>query len=107
MKSRNLFAGLPDAAHGEIFEKLAEGSVFELERIVSFGQATPAGEWLEQDRHEWVVLLSGGAGLKFEGAGELLSLAPGDYVQIPANTRHRVEWTAPNVDTVWLALHYR
>jgi cupin 2 domain-containing protein len=30
----------------------------------------------------------------------------GDYVEIPAHTRHRVEWTDPDEDTVWLAVYY-
>ena len=80
--------------------------VFRLERIVSAGQATPPGEWYDQDTHEWVALLTGGAGLRFEDEAEPRVLAPGDYLLIPAHRRHRVEWTDPEPPTVWLALHY-
>ena len=31
----------------------------------------------------------------------------GDFVHLPAHTRHRVEWTDPAVPTVWLAVYYR
>lgn len=107
MPIKNIFANIPSGQDTELFEQLAEGGKFQLERIVSHGQATPSGEWLEQDRQEWVLLLSGAAGLLFEGESNPLSMAPGDYLHIPAHTRHRVEWTAPGQDTVWLALHFR
>ena len=77
-----------------------------LERIVSTGQSTPAGEWYDQGKDEWVILLSGGAGLFFEGDEEVKVMRPGDYVFIPARRRHRVEWTDARVPTVWLALYY-
>jgi cupin 2 domain-containing protein len=89
----------------EVFQKLLTGKRFKLERIVSTGQATPPGEWYDQDRAEWVVLLSGAAKIRFEGARPR-SLKPGDFVLIPAHRRHRVEWTHPRKKTVWLALHY-
>ena len=47
-----------------------------------------------------------GFGLRFEGEAEVRALAPGDFVHIPAHKRHRVEWTAADEPTVWLALHY-
>ena len=31
---------------------------------------------------------------------------PGDFVNIPAHTKHRVEWTTPYEPTIWLAVHY-
>ena len=76
-----------------------------VERIVSTGQATPPGEWYDQDGDEWVVLLSGAAGLLFEGEAAARPLEPGDWVLIPAHARHRVEWTAADEPTVWLAVH--
>jgi cupin 2 domain-containing protein len=78
-----------------------------LERIVSWGQATPSGEWYDQDTNEWVILLHGRAVLLFEGEPGRVALKPGDYVHIPARQRHRVEWTDPEKKTVWLALHYK
>ena len=103
----NLFAAIPPEIPEEIFEILLETGHFRLERIVSGGQATPPGEWYDQDSHEWVALLSGSAGLRFEDEPEPRVLRPGDYLLIPARRRHRVEWTDPEAPTVWLALHYR
>jgi cupin 2 domain-containing protein len=103
----NLWKGLPDRTLRETVDLLAEGSGVRIERIVSTGHATPAGQWYDQDCDEWVVLLRGGATLSFEGAPEVLTLEPGDYVTIPAHRRHRVEWTDPTEATVWLAVHYQ
>lgn len=77
-----------------------------LERILSIGHATPAARWDDQDRDEWVLLLRGSAGLRFEGDDAAVTLRPGDHVLIPAHRRHRVEWTDAAEPTVWLALHF-
>jgi cupin 2 domain-containing protein len=103
----NLFSGIPDSARDEILETLLEIGSFRLERIISSGQATPAGEWYDQETNEWVILLSGRASLIFPDEEEPCFLAPGDYIHIPAHRRHRVEWTDPDQKTIWLALHYR
>lgn len=76
-----------------------------IERIVSPGQASPPGFWYDQEQVEWVVLLSGSAGLLLEGESEPRVLRPGDYVEIPARQKHRVEWTDPKEATVWLTVH--
>ena len=102
----NLFDGLPRALPAERVDVLVETPAFRLERIVSTGHATPAGEWLAQERDEWVLVLRGGARLHCEGEAEPRVLRPGDHVVIPARRRHRVEWTDPAEPTVWLALHY-
>ena len=102
----NLFAQLPQSLPEELFEEIIHGAEFRLERIISTGQATPDGQWYDQEQHEWVVLLSGAAALRFEGEEGLRVLQPGDFVNIPAHTRHRVEWTDAKQHTVWLALHY-
>ena len=65
---------------------------------------TPPGEWLSQAHEEWVLLLKGAAILTLEGEAPLM-LGPGDHVLIPADLRHRVDWTDPRAPTVWLALH--
>jgi cupin 2 domain-containing protein len=91
----------------ELVEVILGTDAFRLERIISTGQATPAGEWYDQEESEWVLLLTGEAGLVFENAPQVIIMKPGDYLQIPAHRRHRVEWTAPGQPTIWLALHYR
>lgn len=102
----NIFAELPQSLPEEVFQEIIHGGKFRLERIISFGQATPVGQWYDQEQHEWVVLLSGAAGLRFEGEDDPRVLRPGDFVNIPARTRHRVEWTDEKQNTIWLALHY-
>jgi cupin 2 domain-containing protein len=103
----NILADLPAVLAEEEFLELVATPAIRIERIVSKGQATPPGEWLDQDRAEWVILIDGAARLRFEGEAEPRELGPGDYVAIAANVRHRVEWTDPNRPTVWLAVHHR
>ncbi len=103
----NLFADLPDGKGAEVFTRLAEGGAFRLERIVSTGQATPEGAWYDQAEDEWVILLAGEAGLLIEGEAAPHTLGPGDFLLLPAHKRHRVEWTAADTETVWLALHFK
>ena len=105
MQLSNLFTA-PGPSKSEVFEDLLKSKHFRLERIVSTGQSTPAGQWLSQAQCEWVVLLSGSAALRFEGEDTPVDLRPGDYLTIPAHQRHRVEWTDATVPTVWLALHW-
>jgi len=103
---RNILAQLPRDLSQEIFETIAESDSVRIERIVSNGQATPQGEWYDQERAEWILLLTGSAGLLFEGQEEPQRLAPGDHLLIPAGCRHRVAWTDPALPTVWLAVHF-
>jgi len=104
--SGSLFDALTATAAGEVFTDLASGGRFRLVRIVSSGQATPPGQWYDQDDHEWVVVLAGRAGLLIEGEPGPRVLGPGDWLLLPAHCRHRVEWTAAGTPTVWLALHH-
>ena len=106
MPSENLLTGAGGISDRERFEELLRGGPFRLERIISTGQATPPGQWYDQQQAEWVVLLSGAARLRFEDESSDRELQPGDYVLIAAHRRHRVQWTAPDQVTVWLALHF-
>jgi len=102
----NILTDLPPSLSSEVVDTLAESDSVRIERIVSTGQATPEGEWYDQELDEWVLVLAGSAGLLFEGAQEPKRLAAGDYSLIPAGCRHRVAWTDPAVKTVWLAVHF-
>ena len=68
-----------EAAQEEVFDELLRGGSFRLERIVSKGQATPAGSWYDQPHDEWVLLLCGRALLRFEGESQPRELKPGAY----------------------------
>ena len=63
----NLFADLPRHLPEEMVTTLLEAANVRIEQIVSHGHASPEGFWFDQDRHEWVVVLMGGARLRFEG----------------------------------------
>ena len=103
--STNIFADIPEQLSDELFECIIKKDNVLVERIVSNGHVTPAGQWYDQKSDEWVILLQGQATLLFEKNQQLINLIPGDYLLIPAHTRHRVEWTLPDFNTLWLAVH--
>jgi cupin 2 domain-containing protein len=100
----NLFDDLPRRADAELFTDLLSREGVRIERIVSTGQSTPADKPYNQEHDEWILLVTGSAGLWIEGEGER-DLRPGDHVLIPAHRPHRVTWTAKGEPTVWLAVH--
>ncbi len=104
--TQNMFAGLVEQLDDERIDELVSDDGIRIERIVSTGQASPPGFWYRQAWAEWVIVLSGSAGLLFEEEAEPRTLGPGDYVLIPAHARHRVAWTDRERETVWLAVHY-
>lgn len=87
----NLFADLPPDLPDELFTILLDANGVRIERIVSHGHASPKGFWYDQEQHEWVVVLKGAARLQFED--RTIEMELGDFVNIPAHTKHRVEWT--------------
>jgi len=103
---KNLFADIPKDLSDELFETLLQTSSFRIERIVSRGHCSPEGFWYDQDDNEWLILLKGRAVLRFEDQSESITMNPGNYVNIEKHRRHRVEWTDPEQETVWLAIHY-
>jgi cupin 2 domain-containing protein len=105
LRRGSLLAPLPPGQAGdrEQVDRLLGDSRVRIERIVSTGQASPPDFWYDQADDEFVVLLAGSARLRFEN-GEVVDLAPGDWVDIPAHVRHRVESTEADPPTVWLAV---
>lgn len=100
----NIFHKLPLDPCDEQFSDLLVRPGVRIERIVSMGNATPPGEWLEQYWDEWVLVLTGAAGVLLEGE-PVCRLQRGESLLIPAGKRHRVEWTDGNQATLWLAVH--
>ncbi|MEQ8346982.1 MAG: cupin domain-containing protein [Sneathiellaceae bacterium] len=104
MTAANLFAATV-RSDSELVEELAGRPGLRIERIVSQGQASPPGFWYDQAEDEWVALLSGAARLEFAD-GRVREMAAGDHVLLPAGLRHRVAWTDPGRQSVWLAVFW-
>ena len=102
----NVFSGIQKQAPDEVLETVLQTGQFKIERIISHGHTTTKGEWYDQDRNEWVLILKGNAGLLFEGSDKTVTMKTDDYINIPAHQKHRVEWTDPEEETIWLAVHY-
>jgi len=102
----NLFSGIPSKLRDERIDELVASTGLRIERIVSTGHASPPGFWYNQPGSEWVVVLSGSAGLLIEGEAQPRELRAGDYLLLPPHQRHRGEWTDAHVPTVWLAIPY-
>lgn len=94
--------GPAPAPGAETFATLAETGGARVEAIVS--RAVRDGDWYEQAWPEFVLLVAGEAVLAF-AQGDERRLMPGDWALLPAGCRHRVAWTAPAAETVWLAVH--
>jgi len=105
MKKSNIFENIPKQLKEELFEELLLKDALKIERIVSYGHTTSEFEWYEQSGGEWVILLQGEAVISFENEDDIL-LRAGDYLNIPALKKHRVSWSKPQEETIWLAVHY-
>lgn len=101
----NIFENIPKELPAELFENIVQNNRVQIERIVSKGQSSPASGWYEQPRNEWVIVLKGQAIILFSDQKKV-HLKEGDYIAIPAFQKHKVSWTDPQSETVWLAVHY-
>lgn len=101
----NIFDTIPDDISAEIFDTLVDSENVTIERIISKGHSSPDSGWYDQDRNEWVIVLKGEAVLLFEDES-MTTLKSGDYINIPAHQKHKVHWTDPETETIWLAIHY-
>ena len=101
----NIFEKIPVDLHSEVFDSLVEANGVRIERIISRGHASPESGWYDQAQNEWVMVLKGEAIIAFEDKPPV-TLREGDYINIRAHEKHRVQWTDPDQETVWLAVHY-
>src|SRR3954470_3239553 len=101
---KNIFDDLPQHLPKELVQILVRAADVLIERIISHGHASPADFWYDQAQHEWVIVLKGAARLQFEEG--MVEMKPGDFVNIPAFEKHRVDWTTPDEPTVWLGVRY-
>ena len=88
----------------ERFEQIVSGKNIQIKRIISTGQTTTSGQWYDQTTDEWVILLQGEAELSYVDDSRI-KLKVGDYLLIPAHTKHRVEYTSVEPACIWLAVH--
>jgi cupin 2 domain-containing protein len=98
----SLHEGTAPEQGAESFMELARAGGARVERIASRGVLN--GDWYEQGWAEFVLLVAGSAALEFNG-GTRRELKPGDWALLPAQCRHRVAWTDPECETLWLAVH--
>ena len=105
MTITNLFEQIPNALPDECISVLLSQSNVRVERIVSRGQSTPAGQWYEQTEHEWVMVLQGSGIIEYENCRQIV-LNTGDYLYLPAHIKHRVAATAEHEYTIWLAIFW-
>ncbi|PCJ62619.1 MAG: cupin [Planctomycetota bacterium] len=105
LKLKNIFENIPENLEDENFEKIIRSENVVIERIVSKGHTSPENGWYDQEQNEWVLLLKGQAKILFS-TDETLELKEGDYVLIPAHKKHKVIWTDPATESIWLAVHY-
>ncbi|ELV8554635.1 cupin domain-containing protein [Vibrio fluvialis] len=102
----NLFETIPAELTNEQFTDLLRHRRVRIERILSKGHTSPESGWYDQDEHEWVLVLQGCGTVEFDN-GESTTLNVGDYLNIPAHTRHKVSYTSPDQVTLWLAVFYQ
>ena len=103
MKVKNIFKDIPKNLSKELFTKIISKNNCKIERIISKRHTTPKNKWYDQDKNEFVIILKGSAELLFF-PNKKLKMKSGDYLNIPANIKHRVDKTSKK--TIWLAVFY-
>ena len=106
MKKENIYNNIPKKFSDEVIENILENKSIRIERIISKGHSTPKEFWYDQDENEWVIVLNGKAEIFFDGDINPVQLKKGDYLNINAHVKHRVEYTDPDIETIWLAVFY-
>ncbi len=102
----NIFENIQPTSGKEVIEVLLKNENIVIERIVSYGFRTPDDFWYNQDKNEWVVLLTGEAEIKFKD-GKVSRLKAGDYLFIPAHQEHKVSYVSKEPNCTWLAFHFK
>jgi len=100
----NIFDNIPKQLPEELTNILVNSNGVRIERIVSQGHKSAPNFWYAQTENEWVIVLKGSAKLRFELGDKIIRLNEGDFVNIKAYAKHKVEWTSEEV--IWLAVFY-
>jgi cupin 2 domain-containing protein len=97
---RGRLASASDApTAGERIDRVLDVEGIVIEQILSSDAVEPVT--YDQEHDEWVVVTGGSATIDVDG--DEVDLAAGEWVFLPARTRHRVVRTEPA--TTWLAVH--
>ena len=102
----NIYADIPSSLPDEVFTDLISNDNVRIERILSHGHSSPEEGWYDQDEHEWVLVLEGQGVIEFAD-GRIVTLSKGDYINIAAREKHKVQGTDKDTVTIWLAVFYR
>ncbi len=103
--TENIFSSLSLELQAESLDVLLQNNNIRIERIISQGHTSPASGWYDQEDNEWVLIFEGAGTILFEDGREV-TMRKGDYLHIPAHAKHKVSWTDPDRQTIWLAVHY-
>lgn len=90
---------LPKIDH-EFFQTLLKKENIEIKKIISNTLKTP--QTFKSNKNEFVILLKGCAKLKINN--QIKKLKSGDYLFIPANTKHILLKTKKTA--IWLAIYF-
>lgn len=106
MENQNIYGKIPAEFKNEITEIILNSKQIRIEKIISKGHYSPDKFWYDQQENEWVLVLKGESRLIFDD-DKIVELTTGDYINIPAHKKHRVDWTTPETETIWLAVFYK
>jgi len=104
-KIGNIFDLPANLPKEELFEILVDNDTVLIEKVVSTGQITAPGNWYDQKREEWLIVLQGEGELSYEDSSRI-KLTSGDYLYIPAHKKHRVEYTSTEPPCIWLTIFF-
>lgn len=90
----NIYDAIPNDLTGEQVTNILCNERVRIKRILSKGHTAPAEGWFDQDDNEWVMVVEGAGTILFEDGTEQ-RLDNGDYLEIPAHTKHKVIWADP------------
>jgi len=103
MDVENIFENIPSKLSEELISSLLLKKGVKIERIVSKGHKSKDDFWYDQESDEWVLLVKGEAVLEFEKS-DSVRLKEGDHLLIPSRCKHRVKWTDPDRESIWVAV---
>jgi len=105
LKKSDIFDNIPKDLTNEFFEDIVLSDNVKIEKIISKGHTSPKDGWYNQEQNEWVIVLKGEGIISFEDEKQIC-LKSGEYINIPAHKKHKVSWTKPDEETIWLAVFY-